>query len=98
LIVRPAHVESHPGGLIDGAGRPVFSRAVHHVFQAEADFWTAAVPDVAKMRMDAADMIRMARRVFAGIEFRFPAPGAEVVPGIRVFLSPGHTPGHMTLA
>jgi glyoxylase-like metal-dependent hydrolase (beta-lactamase superfamily II) len=96
VILTHAHFD-HLGGLVVGATRPVFSKARHHVFKAEADFWTAPNPDVSKVRLDTTDMIRIARRVFASIPFEFPSDGAEIVPGIRAFSSPGHTPGHMTL-
>ncbi|MBI2513278.1 MAG: MBL fold metallo-hydrolase [Opitutae bacterium] len=96
VVLTHAHFD-HLGGLVDGAERPVFPKARHHAFKAEADFWTAPHPDVSKVRLDTTDMIRVARRVFARIAFEFPNPGAEIVPGITAFSSPGHTPGHMTL-
>lgn len=96
VVLTHAHFD-HCGGLLDPAGRPIFSRASHHVFKVEADFWTAHDPDVSKMRLPADEMIRVARRVFANIDFQYSTPGRDVIPGIAVFHSPGHTPGHMTL-
>lgn len=96
VVLTHAHFD-HCGGLLDDVGRPVFSRASHHVFKAESDFWTASDPDVSRMRLPASDMIQLARRVFANIDFHHPAPGSDLIPGITVFHSPGHTPGHMTL-
>jgi glyoxylase-like metal-dependent hydrolase (beta-lactamase superfamily II) len=96
VLVTHAHFD-HVGGLLDGAGRPIFARATHHVSKVEADFWTAPEPDVSKMRFDGTGVIRDARRVFANIAFRFVEPGREIVPGIAVFRSPGHTPGHLTV-
>lgn len=96
VVLTHAHFD-HVGGLLDQAGRPVFSRATHHVFKAEVDFWTATAPDLSQVRVSSADMMPTARRVFERIEFRNATPGAEIVPGITAFHSPGHTPGHMTL-
>lgn len=96
VVLTHAHFD-HLGGLVDGAERPVFSKARHHVFKTEADFWTAPHPDVSKVRLDTTSMIRVARRVFASVAFEFPNAGAEIVRGITALSSPGHTPGHMTL-
>jgi glyoxylase-like metal-dependent hydrolase (beta-lactamase superfamily II) len=96
VVLTHAHFD-HVGGLLNSAGRPVFSRAMHHVFKAEKDFWTSAAPDLSQVRVPSADMVGTARRVFDAIEFRYATPGAEIVPGITAYHSPGHTPGHMTL-
>lgn len=96
LILTHAHFD-HVGGLLDAAGQPTFSRAVHHVLKAEADFWMAAAPDLSRVRVPSGGMVSTARRVFERIAFTDATPGADIVPGITALLSPGHTPGHMTL-
>jgi glyoxylase-like metal-dependent hydrolase (beta-lactamase superfamily II) len=96
VIITHAHFD-HVGGLLDEADKPVFARARHHVFKAESDFWNAREPDVSKMRFNAADMIRVARRALGKIDFHFAEPHREILPGITALPSPGHTPGLMTL-
>lgn len=85
----------HIGGLIDGAGQPVFPNARIMVPEREWTFWT-----------DAGEESRAndARRPgFANVRNRFApyqakverfAPGAVIAPGITSFATNGHSPGH----
>lgn len=76
----------HVGGLVDGAGAPVFAGAELVVHDAELAFW--------KGRDD--DNSGPPKRAFAAYHQRLRpvADGATVLPGVVLHHLPGHTPGH----
>lgn len=96
VILTHAHFD-HMGGLLDRQGKPVFARARHVVMAEERAFWTAVAPDFSRMRMGFQGMLKQARRVFELVPFETVGDRTEIVPGITAILTPGHTPGHMTL-
>jgi glyoxylase-like metal-dependent hydrolase (beta-lactamase superfamily II) len=96
VVLTHAHFD-HCGGLLDGEGRAVFSRAEHGCLAEEIDFWTAPEPDLAKLRLGAKAVLGTAQRVFQRIAFTRLHAGVPLAEGITPLLSPGHTPGHMTL-
>ncbi|HLP10015.1 MAG TPA: MBL fold metallo-hydrolase [Opitutaceae bacterium] len=96
VVLTHAHFD-HCGGLLDADGRAVFSRAEHCCLAEEIAFWTAPQPDLTKLRMNPEWVLGPARRVFEKIAFTRLETGVPFAEGITPLLSPGHTPGHMTL-
>jgi glyoxylase-like metal-dependent hydrolase (beta-lactamase superfamily II) len=95
VLLTHAHFD-HMGGLLDAENRPVFRRAAHLCFPEEVQFWTSENPDVSALQINPKALLRDARRLFSHL--RFQSPEAATLPaGIHPLLSPGHTPGHMTL-
>ncbi|SHJ36188.1 Glyoxylase, beta-lactamase superfamily II [Roseomonas rosea] len=85
----------HVGGLLDGSGNAAFPRARIIVPEKEWAFWmdegqASRAPEA--MRPAFANV----RRRFAPYESRIErvAEGAEILPGLRLNETPGHTPGH----
>ena len=85
----------HIGGLLDGGGNAAFVRARIVVPEKEWAFWmdegqASRAPEA--MRPAFANV----RRRFAPYESRVErvADGAEILPGLRLTETPGHTPGH----
>lgn len=89
----------HLWGLLDEFDEPVFANAALRMGRAEFDYW---------MDPHTADTIGEQRQAFAAgalrrltaVEDRVERfeDGAEVVPGVRAAMTPGHTPGHMCFA
>jgi glyoxylase-like metal-dependent hydrolase (beta-lactamase superfamily II) len=97
ICVTHAHGD-HIGGLLDAAGKPVFSLAKIVAAQTEVDFWTAPAPDVSKVRLPAEakpGLVSSIQHVLTAVKSSLErhAPGA-VTPEIEMIPAPGHTPGH----
>ncbi|MEM8822987.1 MAG: MBL fold metallo-hydrolase [Pseudomonadota bacterium] len=96
LVLTHAHLD-HCEGLIDGDGNAVFPTAELIMAEAEHAFWTddailAQAPESARPVFDSA------RRSIAPYADRLTLIGdADIAPGVRFELSPGHTPGHGVL-
>lgn len=98
-ITKVIYTHAHPdhlwGTLKDG--KPVFANASHHVAETEWNFWTN--PDLAsKMPEGMRDMVKATQAQLAGIKDKVAMfkPGAEVVSGVNVIDTAGHTPGHVS--
>ncbi|MCM2273532.1 MAG: MBL fold metallo-hydrolase [Candidatus Didemnitutus sp.] len=96
VILTHAHFD-HSGGLLDARRNPVFPRATHLCLPEEIDFWTSEQPDFSELRMDPKFLWPHARQVFARVPFVRIGTQAELPAGLTPILSPGHTPGHLTL-
>ena len=86
----------HIGGLLDAAGKPVFSNAVIMVSEAESQYWLSAA-EAEKASADRQKSFKLASDVAAA----YSAQGkwktfhsGELFPGIKASVMPGHTPGH----
>ena len=96
VIVTHLHPD-HVGGLLAGQGA-AFPNAEIIVAEAEAQFWTDAAMRAAAPA-EAQGLFDLAAGVLAAYEGRVTrvSDGAEVLPGVILTLSPGHTPGHGVL-
>jgi glyoxylase-like metal-dependent hydrolase (beta-lactamase superfamily II) len=96
-VIMLTHLHSdHSMGLLDEAGRKVFSNAELIIHEVEAAFWLdreiqpgdpeRVVNNSKKQRALTAPYRDRIRRIKDG----------EVLPGITAMMQPGHTPGHTT--
>lgn len=89
----------HLWGVLDDFDEPLFSEATHRMGRVEFDYWTdpATIGTIGEDRQSfAAGAMRRLTALGERIE-RF-EDGAEVLPGIRAIMTPGHTPGHMSFS
>jgi glyoxylase-like metal-dependent hydrolase (beta-lactamase superfamily II) len=102
VILTHAHPD-HLGGLLDPeTGTPTFPAAEVVLSEEEHRFWTAdATASVFEpVIADGAGFLAAMRGALGALDdrLRVVRAGAEMVPGIRSIPSPGHTPGHVSLA
>ncbi len=81
----------HVGGNMLQPGEPMFPNATHHVQASELDHWAAASGEVAERARAMIDPLIESGRVSALDGDK------ELLDGIRVVASPGHTPGHQSV-
>jgi glyoxylase-like metal-dependent hydrolase (beta-lactamase superfamily II) len=96
VIFTHAHPD-HMWGSLGADGKPVYPNASFHVAEAEWNFWMA--PDLAsKMPKDMEGMVKTTQSQLSGIKEKVSMfkPGSEVLPGIAVIDTAGHTPGHVS--
>jgi len=92
------HLHSdHALGLVDGAGKPLFTNATVRVHEAEVAYWLRADAEqrVTEGQRKVMPMLRAAVAPYqAAGTFKSFATGERPVPGLEAELIPGHTPGH----
>ena len=96
VIVAHTHFHGdHIGGLVDGAGQPVFPNARIMVPEREWAFWTDAGEESRATEARRPGFAN-ARNRFAPYQAKVErfAPGAAVAPGITAMATNGHSPGH----
>jgi glyoxylase-like metal-dependent hydrolase (beta-lactamase superfamily II) len=96
VIFTHAHPD-HCWGTLGADGKPIFANASFHMAETEWNFWTA--PDLAsKMPKEMEGMIKTTQAQLAGFKDKVAMfkPGTEVLPGINVLDTAGHTPGHVS--
>lgn len=101
VVISHAHGD-HFGGLLDGAGKPVFPNAAYFASKTEVDYWTGPDPDMSKLRIPEGNkkvFAANAKRYIGAIKDRLTPVSAEqkILPGMEVLSAPGHTPGHIAL-
>jgi glyoxylase-like metal-dependent hydrolase (beta-lactamase superfamily II) len=99
-ITKVVYTHLHPDhfwGTLTKEGAPVFAKATHHIAENELNFWGAA--DLAsKLPKDMEGMVKNTQGILAGLKDKFSTfkPGTELVPGVNVIDTNGHTPGHVS--
>ncbi len=90
LVLTHAHSD-HCWGTMGDDGTPNFPNAEIVISQAELDFWTSNPAGVGRRSIAgvAKHLLPLRSRI------RFARDGAEILPGVQAWSTPGHTPGHL---
>ncbi|MFB7905987.1 MBL fold metallo-hydrolase [Kitasatospora sp. NPDC056076] len=80
----------------DGAWVPTFPAARYLTARAEREFWAGYDMDEARAQMFRDSVIPVERAGQLDL-VDVPAEGVQIVPGLRLIPTPGHTPGHIAV-
>ena len=97
IILTHAHPD-HLGGNTDAQGAPAFSRARWVMSRAEWEFWMEGTAERV-LPPHSQVLVGMARRQLSPLlgTVDLAVGDEEIVPGVRVIPTPGHTPGHLSV-
>lgn len=97
VVFTHAHPD-HSGATTTSDGKVLYPNAEYFVSEAEWSFWTDKAFET---HMPAAlhDFARGAQRDLFAVKDRLTVvrTGQEIVPGMQVVVTPGHTPGHVSI-
>lgn len=95
VVLTHAHID-HVGGLLTGGGDLIFTNARYYMSQVEWEN-TASERGLNEMAQYSQERARWLRRYLHPLRPRLTLvqAGEEFLPGMRAFLSPGHSLGHM---
>ena len=98
VIFTHGHPDHLWGALDDFEENPRFPNATHLLGATEWDFWFSENAEKG-LPPERSTFVAAARRNIEGIQAKTERvkAGQEIVPGLRVFDTPGHTQGHMSL-
>lgn len=97
VVITHAHPD-HIWGIRDDFDEPLFPQAEYIMGEAEHDYWRQdglvdrVSPEEQQFVVGAVNSI-----MADGVEWTLVGEGHEVVPGVSLVNTPGHTPGHMSL-
>ncbi len=97
VVITHGHPD-HLWAMLDSDSNLTFPNATYYVNEAEWFYWTD--PDLPNnLPHDFAEFARGAQRDFAAVADRVVLvhPGEDIVPGLRVLDTAGHTPAHISL-